>query len=160
MRRQIVLERDVAVRTFPEVVIVDPDLAIAIHAIKLDEDLFSLGSERDIEVLAIPTDAAGQRSTTCSSRRLFTELTFNAPVVRQIKLPPLRIIQADVLSTRNFTKMKAPALIKNHPFPRPRISEAERSCTQQQTKSGAYILFSVHYFDLCLCLGSGQYRER
>ena len=56
---------------------------------------------------------------------LFTELAFDAPVVRQVQLPPLRIVQIDVLSISDIAKLKAPVLVERHSFSRPRISEAK-----------------------------------
>ena len=97
-----------------------------------------------MESLAIPTDATGQCAATGSRRRLLTELAFDTPVVREIQLPPLRIVQVYVLSTRYIAKVKAPVLIENYSFPRPRIGETKRCCTQEQTKCGDYVLFSVH----------------
>jgi hypothetical protein len=60
-------------------------------------------------------------------------------------LPPLRIVQVHVLSTRHITQLKTPILIEYHPFSRARISKAKRCCTQEQTKSCDYIPFPVHF---------------
>ena len=51
MRRQLVFESAVAVRTLSEIMTVDPNLAVAIDAVKLDEDLFPFCRQGMVNVL-------------------------------------------------------------------------------------------------------------
>ena len=125
MRRQIVCERDIAVRTFSEIVTVDPNLTVAIDAVKVDEDLFPLAVHGHRECLAIPAEATGQRAAAGAGRGLFTELAFDTPVVRQIQLPPLSIVETRVLHVRDIAKLKAPILVEGDFFTGSRIGEAE-----------------------------------
>ena len=67
---------------------VDPDLAVAIHAVEINERQPILVSSRQRERLTIPTDAARQCSSAWSRRILLAELTLYAPVMRQVQAPP------------------------------------------------------------------------
>src|SRR5688572_29426119 len=58
MRREFVLKGAVAVRTFAEVVTVDPNLAVAVDAVELDEEQLSLQRNVKHKPIAIPADAA------------------------------------------------------------------------------------------------------
>src|ERR1041384_928334 len=123
MRGQLIRERDVAVGTLTEILPINPNLAVAIHAIKLDKDQLSFRSHRNSERLAIPTQPARQGAATSPRRRVFTKFAFDAPIVRQIELAPLLIVQPRVLSISDVTEMKPPTLIERDSFIRPRIRE-------------------------------------
>ena len=113
MWRQFIFEGAVAVRTFAEIVTVNPNLTVAIDSVEFDEDEFSFLRGGDRKRLAIPADAAGQRAAASAGRVLLAELTFNAPVVWQIKLSPLRIAQSE-----------EPILIERDSFSGTRIRKA------------------------------------
>src|SRR4029450_8810107 len=92
IRRQFIFEGAVTVRTFAEIVTINPNLTITVDAVKFDEDQSPLRRRGNSKRLAIPTDTTGQCSAACASRVLLTKLSLNAPVVWQIQLPPLRIV--------------------------------------------------------------------
>src|ERR1700741_1033384 len=108
-----------------EIVTLDPNLAVAIDALKLDVDQLSFGSKRNREGLAIPTQATGQCAAACAGGSILTKLAFDTEIVGQIQLPPLRIVQSPVLSVRDVAEMKAPVFIEGNSFPGARISEAD-----------------------------------
>src|SRR6185369_11508378 len=108
-----------------EILTIDPDLAVAIHTIKLNKHQLSFGSHWDSERLPIPTHATGQCAATSPRRRVLTKLALDTPVVRQIELPPLRIVQSRVLRVRNLTKVKPPILSKQNSFSRTRIRKRD-----------------------------------
>lgn len=127
MRRQLVYERAVTVRTLSEIMTVDPHLAIAVNAVELDKYRLPFRSQGHREGLAVPTNAARQRAAASARRSFLTELAFDAPVVRQIQTTPLGIVQIRVLSVGNIAKLKAPILVERNSFARPRIGETEVS---------------------------------
>ena len=58
VRRQVVLETDVAVPTVSEMVAVDPDVAVLVDTVELDEYLLAPGLRLQREMLSIPSNAA------------------------------------------------------------------------------------------------------
>src|SRR5690606_22874494 len=104
----------VAVGSLAQVVAVDPHFAIAIHAIKVDEDQFAFFFFRQREGFSIPADTTWQRTTTGCSRVLLIEFTLDAPVMRYGEFTPAGVIKSCTLCQRNITQMKAPALIEGH----------------------------------------------
>src|SRR5687767_14065116 len=100
---------------------VDPNLAIAVNAIKLNKQQLPFCSVRHRETLAVPTQSARQCAAADPGGMLFAEFAFNAPVVRQVQLSPLRIVEARIMSIRDVAEFKAPILIKQHSFSRARI---------------------------------------
>ena len=101
---------------------IDPNLAVAIDAVEIDKDQLAPGCQWNTECLAVPASAAGQRAASSARRILLVEFAFNAPIMRQIQLPPLRIVQVWILSIAYVTKMKAPVLIEANRLAGPRIS--------------------------------------
>ena len=124
--------------------IVDPDLAVSIDAIKLDKDRLPFCSHGHGEGLAIPANAARQCAAACARRSLLTELTFDTPVVRQIQPAPLRIVQIKILSVGNVAELKAPILVERNSFPRPRIGETEDGSEKNKTKGRNDVKFPRH----------------
>src|SRR4030095_5040989 len=112
MRSQVVLERAVTVRTFPEIVAINPNFTVAINTIEIDEDKLSFRPRREIKRLAIPTNPARKRSTASSSGTLLVEFSFDAPIMRQIQRAPLRIVESFILTIRNIAKMKTPICVE------------------------------------------------
>ena len=84
VRRQFIFESAVAIRAFAEIVAIEPNLAVAIDAVKLDKDQFAFGSCGNGERLAIPAEAAGQRATAGAGGILFAKTAFDTPVVWQV----------------------------------------------------------------------------
>lgn len=112
---------------------VDPDLAIAVDAVKLDKDRLPFCSQGHGEGLAIPANAARQCAAASAGWSFFTELTFDAPVMREIQLPPPRIVQIHILSVGNIAELKAPILVERDSFAGPRIGETERGSEKNKT---------------------------
>src|SRR5688572_4825745 len=116
------LERAIPVRALSEIVTVDPNLAVAIDAVKFNEDQFSLCSCGGSKGLAIPGQPAWQCSAARAGRVFFTKFTFNAPIMREVQLSPMRIIQQHVLPVLDVAKLKAPILIERNSLSWSRIS--------------------------------------
>jgi hypothetical protein len=103
---------------------VDPNLTIAIHAVKLNKDQLPVRARGNGKRFAIPAETTWQRSTLKARRILLAEFAFDTPVMRKIQLPPLRIVESDVLCVRGVAKSKAPILVERNSFVRARIGEA------------------------------------
>ena len=65
-----------------------------------------------METLAITADAAWQCTATGAGRRLFTELAFDAPVVRQIEPPPPRVVEVRRLGPLRAAALEAPVVVE------------------------------------------------
>src|SRR6266699_1588381 len=116
MRRQLVAERAIAIRPLAEVLAVDPDLAVAIHAIELDEhDLTGVAGGK-CERLPIPGDAAGECATGHARGVLLAERSLDAPVVGQIQPAPGGVGEPRLLRARHVAEMKAPPTIETLGF--------------------------------------------
>src|SRR5712692_7937056 len=105
MRRQFVFKGNVSIRSLTEVMTVDPYLAVAIDAVEVNEHQLAFRGFRNVESLAIPSQAAGQGPSAGASRIPFIEFPFDAPVVWQIQPPPLCIIKVRALAVDNVAKM-------------------------------------------------------
>jgi len=117
IRRELVLEGAVAVGPLPQVVPVDPDLAIAVHAVELDEHepaRILRGHEED---LAVPPHAAGQRPTPRTGRVLLAEFPLDAPVVRQVERAPGGVGERRFLCCGNVPEMESPIAIEGERRP-------------------------------------------
>src|SRR5689334_8660124 len=124
---------------------IEPNFAVAIDAVKLDEDQLSFCSCGNDECLAIPADTAGQRSATGTGRILLVKSAFDTPVVWQVQSPPLRVVETRVLRTGDVAKPKAPVLVERDCFSGTRIGEAEWRCKQEQAKTEIKdVSFQVH----------------
>src|SRR5713101_2211875 len=88
---KVVTERAVPVGSLPEVLPVDPHLAVAIDAVEFDEDQLAGIGRRNGERLAIPPHAARQRAAPHARGILFAEFSLDAPVVRHIERAPAGI---------------------------------------------------------------------
>src|SRR5262249_40732614 len=109
IRREIVFEGRIAVRTRAERGAVDPHLAVHVHAVEIDENLLGRRSLIERERLAIPTDAAVEIPAARARRRARIERQLDAPVVRQIEAAPRRIVEGGALRTGNVAAIELPA---------------------------------------------------
>src|SRR5437773_2440437 len=100
---------------------IDPNLAVAIDAIEIDQDELALSRQWNTECLAVPANAAGQCAASSARRILLVEFAFNAPIMRQIQFPPVGIIEIWILSVGNIAQMESPRLIETHCLSRSRI---------------------------------------
>ena len=100
---------------------IDPNLAVAIDAVEIDQDELALSRQWNTECLAVPANAAGQCAASSARRILLVEFAFNAPIMRQIQFPPDGIIEIWILSVGNIAQMEAPVWIEANRLAGPRI---------------------------------------
>src|SRR5688500_7804510 len=81
--RYIVTERNIAVGTLTYVMSIDPHFAVAIYAIKFNENVLILCGCWQGKCFAVPANTGWQGRLVGRTRMLFAELAFNAPIVRQ-----------------------------------------------------------------------------
>src|SRR5204863_5541512 len=112
VRRQLVAERAVAIRPFAEGVPVDPDFAVAIDAVEIDENALPLVGCGHRKCLAVPSDSARQRAAGGTCGVLLAEVALDAPVVGQVQLAPRGVIERRLLRAGDIAKMKAPTVIE------------------------------------------------
>src|SRR5512143_1199531 len=91
---------------------VDPDLAVAVHAVEIDEHQPPAVRHRHGEGLAVPSDAAWQRTAGDAGRARVAELTLDAPVMRHVERSPGRIGETHRLGAGNVAEMESPIPIE------------------------------------------------
>ena len=82
IRRQLVFKSDVTVWPLANKLAVDPDFAMVIHAVEFNRHQFVFQYRVELEVFAIPADAAGHEAIAAAIFRV--QRAFNAPIVRQV----------------------------------------------------------------------------
>jgi Arc/MetJ family transcription regulator len=85
---EIITEADEAIRFASEELAVDPDLAVHVHPVELDDDLLA-GAVRKRETFPIPADAVREKAAVLLALRRRVNRAFDAPVVRQIEVRQL-----------------------------------------------------------------------
>ena len=83
MRSQLIAERAVSVRTLAQVASVDPDLAVAIDPVEVDEHQAVRVTVWQGEALAVPSRSSRQGTAAGRGGIVLAELAFDAPVVGQ-----------------------------------------------------------------------------
>src|SRR4029077_9590927 len=138
-RRQLVRERAVAVRPLPQVMPVDPDFAVAIHPVELDEHEPARVPLGYGERLAVPAHAAGQRSAAGTRGIGIAELPLDAPVVRYIQAAPAGVVERRFLSAGDVTQMESPRAVegKNRPLPLRHRRRERRDQQREEVDEGA-----------------------
>src|ERR1035437_1092487 len=116
VRRQVVLKGGVAVWPGAKQDTVDPDGAVAIHAIETDGDFPATRGDREGERLPVPGAAARQKAR--AARVLRAVGAFDRPIVRQADLSPILIGEGCRLSLIEVAQMKAPPVIEELAFAR------------------------------------------
>ena len=114
VRRQIVFEAGIPVGPRTKERTVDPDGAVAVHAIEPDRDFPPAQGYRELEGLPVPADSARQEAG--AARVFLTVRPFDGPIVRQIDLPPAVIGEGRGLRLRHVPQMKPPAVIEEPAF--------------------------------------------
>src|SRR2546430_613208 len=109
---------------------VDPDLAVAIHAVELDEHQPARILRGSVEGLAVPADAAGQRPALRAGGVLLTEFPRDAPIVRQVERPPRGVGERRLLCPGNVPEMESPSGIEG--ARRPLLCGRRRAPSDQQ----------------------------
>ena len=112
MRGQVILKSEVGIRPDAEAMSIDPDLSIHGDTVKFDENLLILGSFRQVETLAIPSKPAGQVTSGCSGGSVGIKGPLDAPVVRKVELPPLRVIKSSLLGPLGIPLQEEPVGIE------------------------------------------------
>ena len=114
---EIITEADEAVGSASEELAVDPDLAVHINPVELDDDLLA-GGVRKRETFPIPADAVREKAVIAVALRRRRERAFDAPVVRQVEGAPVGVIELGLLGRRLVAQMEAPACVEGNDFPR------------------------------------------
>ena len=125
VRGELIAEGAVAVRPLAEVMAVDPDLTVSIHAVEFDENELVAVALCDSEGLTVPAHAAGERATARPGGIPRAELALDAPVVRQVERSPTRIVQGHVLPACYIAEMEFPVRI-----------EVENDATLRENRGG------------------------
>src|SRR5262249_10201733 len=95
-----------------EIVPVEPDLAVSIDAVELDKHAAILVNRCDGEMFSVPPDPAGQRTASGSRGILCAELSFDAPVVRQVQCAPAPVVPLARLRALKVAEVKAPSFVE------------------------------------------------
>src|SRR3954467_101349 len=113
--------RDVSMRLKRDVIAVDPNIAFLLSAMKDQLELFPSVGRFGAKVKSVPADAAAQISDTrafggCwimrSLCRIGIPLWLDAPIVRQIDIPPFRIVKIGRFGPGLFAANKPPSHIR------------------------------------------------
>ena len=102
----------VAVWSLTEPVAIDPDLAVHVDAVELDEDFFPADACGRFEDFPIPADAAWQITTLCFADVICIKRPLDTPVVRQVEFSPCRVIVVHCLSAFCVVFKKQPISIE------------------------------------------------
>ena len=106
--RQVVEERDVAVRAFAQQVAVEVHLAAVVDAFEVDVVAGCLVCHT--EVLPVPGDAAGQVAG--AACQVGGEVSLDRPVVWQGELPPVLVIEGGERHQRVVGEPEQPAVVE------------------------------------------------
>src|SRR2546430_1549332 len=137
VRRELVSEGAVAVRPLPQVVPVDPDLAVAIHAVELDEHEPARIRHGNKEGLAVPAHAARQRPALRAGGILLAEFPLDAPIVRHVQRPPGGVGERRLLCPGHVPEMESPSAIERPR--RPLLGGRRRAPSDQhEVEGGGY----------------------
>ena len=96
----------------PEVLAVDPDIAVHIDPVKFHEYLLPAPGFRCGEGAAIPADSSWQVAAAAAGRVGLGVRAFNAPIVRQIHGAPGCVIEIGFVSTRWIALDELPAKVR------------------------------------------------
>jgi hypothetical protein len=115
VRREVIEERNVSVRTFAEKLAIDPHLAKLVNPIEFDGELFVFVRIWQAESLSIPTNASGKICAARTGWFFFVERPFDTPIVRQIQSSPVCVGKVRHFSPRKVALAKLPAWVKTFP---------------------------------------------
>ena len=110
---EIVAEPDEAVGPASEELAVEPDVAVHIDPVKLDDDLLA-GSGRKREALPIPAGAVREIAAITLALRRRVHGTFDAPVVGHVEGAPACVVEVGPTGSRVILKVEAPAVIEGN----------------------------------------------
>ena len=92
MRCEFVEQTEVAVRTIPDLLAVDPDGTFHINTVKIDEDEFALPVVSPFDLFLIPADSGGKMAVGPVSRHILVVGLFDTPVMGHVKQAPGSVI--------------------------------------------------------------------
>ena len=111
VRREVEGEPDVPIRTAAELLAVQPHARVGHGAIELDGKVAVFGGGGEGEPLAIPAGPGdGQRAGV--RIELGIEGAFDGPIVRQLDLGPLGVLEIGTLRAGGFTLEEAPVVVQ------------------------------------------------
>ena len=137
--RQVVAQTHISIGALAQQVPIDPDLAVHVDTVKIHGDFLSLVRFGKRERFAIPTDASGKIPDRGSAGHRRIVGLLNAPVVWNIKSPPLGIVENWVLGTGCLAQMEGPILGEANSHPgvvSARPAEARLGCCEHKKASG------------------------
>ena len=123
--RQNAFEARIPVRPAAHEVAVDPDIGVVIHPIEFDGDEFVRIGGVELEVFAIPPDAAWGVAITAALLSAKRPLT--APVVRHLDLTPGGVIEAGRHRRGEVAFAEAPVFVEVHHRSRGRRWHGDRA---------------------------------
>jgi hypothetical protein len=112
MTCQFVPKAHVAVRTFAEMVAIDPNITVCHHTVEFDEYTFAFRVGLKGEVFAIPADPGWKKAAGAASWTVFVEWTFDTPVVRYVEFAPGRVIEVTSFSASRVAFKEEPGRVK------------------------------------------------
>ena len=117
IRGQLIAETAVTVRAKAQLMPIEINRRVHIYAIEVDKPTLVIVLRLvDIEMLAIPSDATRQGSTSSPRRVGGEKISFYGPVVRQVEQTPARIIICSLCHLDRVGKHEAPSLIEVLPI--------------------------------------------
>ena len=105
---QVITERDVPVGTCPQFMAIDINGGVHIGTIEIYAIAFALIGLIGSKSLAIPAYTTRQCTSTRSRRIVFTEFSFNGPIVGQVQFPPVCVIIIRTGCRRIVSQAKGP----------------------------------------------------
>ena len=138
MLRNIIAEADIDVRSAPEMVAVDPDIAVRHNPVKLNPHPSANGGHPDFP--PIPSHPRGQPAARSGGGRRLVEFPLDAPVVRLSDSPPRLGIEARFLRAFRIPLKKSPAFIQRLDRPRARSGHRKQQRCEQTEKKGFHFL--------------------
>ena len=110
VRREFIHEADVAVRPAPQMVPVDPDIAVGHHAVEHDEAAFCAIDFCDLERVAVPADPAKKKAAGRTGRIVDGDRTLDRVVMRDRDRAPGAVVKTGLLSALRIAFRKTPAV--------------------------------------------------
>ncbi len=111
MVRKLITKANVSVGTLPEMETIDPNIAVSHDTVKIYEHSTCLVTCGDSEVLPIPANSTRKKPTGSTRRILLIKSAFYAPVMRQIKAPPVAVVVGRLLCVGRIGKAEFPSRI-------------------------------------------------
>ena len=134
MRRQFVRKRHKTIRTQPQILPVDPHLAVHINAVELQQHHPAAIRRVHTKSLPIPPHTRGQIRAIPTARFVLIKRSLDAPVIRQIDTAPTRSRESRLLRARGIALREPPAGIKTLPRPHPCLYLRRQTLGQAQIR--------------------------